>query len=509
MNPARLNTLSLAGWAALVWGLPFSHAAMSIGTAWLGVLAFWTLVTSPQARCSLTTSSQWMPMLWLAALLAWSTLSMVWTSDVSWGWRVLGLQWPILVLMLAWPALGMGEQDRSKVQGWVLGSAGLAMLVCLGWGGWHVSQGEVLEGRDWSPWVSHVRLSLFAALGLGWAATSRAMWKLALFSVVWAAFVGATGSLTSAVLLPVSWVWIGLQRVPGTWQRWYRGGVLALTGTAAAAAAWVLQPTPLPDQPWPTTSSWGNPYQHRPERLASENGHRLHMSVCRQEWDQAWNQVSDVPLNTKSQAGFPLSARLWRYLTSKGWPKDGAHILQLTPDEVDRIESGATSVVNLRGFQARLASFRWEWETWLEGGNPSGHSVFQRLEHWAAGWHAWGQALWVGHGAGDAEAALQAGYEATGTRLTTQHRHRAHMQHLTWGVTGGLVAVLLWLAFVGTQLWTVRSVQGAVWGGLVVALSCVFEDTLETQAGAMLAGLAWTLVCGVQANKPNAAAEAS
>ena len=42
-----------------------------------------------------------------------------------------------------------------------------------------------------------------------------------------------------------------------------------------------------------------------------------------------------------------------------------------------------------------------------------------------------------------------------------------------------------------------------------MALSCVFEDTLETQAGAMLAGLAWTLVCGVQANNPNAAAEAS
>ena len=91
------------------------------------------------------------------------------------------------------------------------------------------------------------------------------------------------------------------------------------------ATVWVLQPTPLPAQPWPTTTSWGNPYQHRPERLASENGHRLHMHVCRVEWDQAWDQISDVPLSTLSQAGFPLSARLWRYLTSKGWPKDGAH----------------------------------------------------------------------------------------------------------------------------------------------------------------------------------------
>ena len=153
---------------------------------------------------------------------------MVWTSDASWGWRVLGLQWPMLVLMTAWPALGMDDHDRAKVHGWVLGSAGVAMAVCLGWGAWQLSQGEVLEGRDWSPWVSHVRLSLFAALGLGWAATSRAMWQLALFSLVWGAFVGVTGSLTSAVLLPMSWAWIGLQRIPNTWQPWYRGGVLAL-----------------------------------------------------------------------------------------------------------------------------------------------------------------------------------------------------------------------------------------------------------------------------------------
>ena len=509
MTPSRLNTLSLAGWAALVWGLPFSHAAMSIGTAWLGVLAVVGLCTSAEARRRLTSASSWRPLLCLAALLGWSTLSMVWTSDASWGWRVLGLQWPILVLMLAWPALGMDDRDHAKVHGWVLGSAGLAMAVCLGWGAWQLSQGEVLEGRDWSPWVSHVRLSLFAALGLGWAATSRPMWQLALFSLVWGAFVGVTGSLTSAVLLPLSWAWIGLQRVPDTWQRRYRGGVLALAAVAAAAAVWVLQPTPLPAQPWLTTTSWGNPYQHRPERLTSENGHRLHMHVCRAEWDQAWDQISDVPLSTLSQAGFPLSARLWRYLTSKGWPKDGAHILQLTPAEVQRIEAGATSVVERRGFEARLAAFRWEWETWLEGGNPSGHSVFQRLEHWAAGWHALGQALWVGHGAGDAEAALQAGYDATGTKLASQHRHRAHNQHLTWGVTGGLVAILLWLAFLGTHMWTARTVKGALWGGLVVALSCVFEDTLETQAGAMVAGLAWALASSVQANNPKAASETS
>lgn len=63
-----------------------------------------------------------------------------------------------------------------------------------------------------------------------------------------------------------------------------------------------------------------------------------------------------------------------------------------------------------------------------------------------------------------------------------------------------MVAILLWLAFLGTHMWTARNVKGALWGGLVVALSCVFEDKLETQAGAMVAGLAWALASGAQAN---------
>ena len=63
--------------------------------------------------------------------------------------------------------------------------------------------------------------------------------------------------------------------------------------------------------------------------------------------------------------------------------------------------------------------------------------------------------------------------------------------------------------FLGSQVWGIRAVKGAVWGGLVVALSCMFEDTLETQAGVMVAGLGWTLVSAVQANKPSAASEAS
>ena len=201
---------------------------------------------------------------------------------------------------------------------------------------------------------------------------------------------------------------------------------------------------------------------------------------------------SDIPLSTLSQAGFPLSARLWRYLTSKGWPKDGAHILQLTPAEVQRIEAGATLWWNVEAearLRLSLGIKRLEGATLWTLGVPT-------PRHWAAGGHA-GAAFWAGHGAGDA-AALQAVHRQapnlppnTGTAPTTS---------TSLGGSPGLVVILLWLAFLGTHMWTARTVNSALWGGLVVALSCVFEDTLETQAGAMVAGLAWALASGAKAN---------
>ena len=190
------------------------------------------------------------------------------------------------------------------------------------------------------------------------------------------------------------------------------------------------------------------------------------------------------------------------------WPKDGAHILQLTPAEVERIESGATSVVERHGFRARLAAFRWEWETWLEGGNPSGTLCFSGSS--------------IGQQAGMHGTKLGGSDTAQETRKWPFKKDTRQLApaglpapaphpHATPHVGGhrGLVGILLWLAFLGSHMWAVRAVKGALWGGLVVALSCVFEDTLETHAGAMVAALGWALAGGRQTNNPKAASATS
>ena len=487
MDWPRIFRGSSLGWALLIWGTPWSHAAMSIGVAWTGVVAIKTCIRQPSKRHLPR------PLIWLGLLLLWLTASLAWTEDMTWGLRLLGLQWPLWVLLAAWHVRPLGTDDGQTARRWVMGSAMLAMAGALAWGSIQWLQGQPLEGRGWSPWMSHIRLSLLAALAMGWNAKESSGKALGLFALIWGGFTLATGSLTSVLLVPLTIGWVLLQRVAPH----HRPILLSigLVGTLVVAVGmgnW-LRPVPLPQEAFPSHTEWGNAYVHRPDRVLSEGGHRLHILMCEQEWEEAWSQVSQKPLDEQNAAGYTIRPRLWRYLTSKGWPKDGEHIVQLSPSEVKAIEQGATNVQPRSGLSQRLHAFRWEYETWKDGGNPSGHSLFQRFEHWRAGWHGWNESLLWGHGIGDTEAAIQRSYLALETPLSETFRHRAHMQYLTLGMTGGCMALALWLAFASSWLWRFRRHAVAQWAWLLVSLSFLFEDTLETQAGVALVGLAFAL----------------
>lgn len=487
MEWPRIFRGSSLGWALLIWGTPWSHAAMSIGVAWTGVVAIKTCIRQPSKRHLPR------PLIWLGLLLLWLTASLAWTEDMTWGLRLLGLQWPLWVLLAAWHVRPLGTDDGQTARRWIMGSAMLAMAGALAWGSIQWLQGQPLEGRGWSPWMSHIRLSLLAALAMGWNAKESSGKALGLFALIWGGFTLATGSLTSVLLVPLTIGWVLLQRLaPHHRPILLSIGLVGTLVVAVGMGSW-LRPVPLPQEDLPSHTASGNAYVHRPDRVLSEGGHRLHVLMCEQEWEEAWSQVSQKPIDEQNAAGYTIRPRLWRYLTSKGWPKDGEHIVQLSPSEVKAIEQGATNVQPRSGLAQRLHVFRWEYETWKDGGNPSGHSLFQRFEHWRAGWHGWNEFLLWGHGIGDAEAAIQRSYLALETPLSETFRHRAHMQYLTLGMTGGCMALALWLAFASSWLWRFRRHAVAQWAWLLVSLSFLFEDTLETQAGVALVGLAFAL----------------
>lgn len=475
------------GWGLLIWGAPWSHAAMTAGTAWVTLCALALLWQ--QGRASLQPHVR--PFFWLLGLLGWQGFSLLWSSDLGWGWTLASIQASMLLLALAWQVVPLRRSETTAT--WVFHSAALAMIGTLAWGAWRMGQGELLESREWTPWTSHIRLAMLIALGWVWGSHRRSILKVTAYGALWALFTAVTGSLTSALLLPLALVWLLWERLsPSARQTLTASTILGSLALVVGTVQW-LQPVPLPapaaDLPAKTVQ--GHAYIHHPERTLSEGGHRLHLFMCPVEWEAAWSEVSDMPLDALNDAGFAVRDRLPRYLTSLGLPKDGQHILQLTEEDVRAIEQGATHVDPAKGMRLRLRELRREWEVWQDGGNPSGHALFQRFAHWQAGWHAWMNAFWWGHGMGDTSIAMHTAYNELGSTLNPAHRHRAHMQHLTWGISGGLVAMLLWLGFGWSWHRVIgQGARGALWGGVVVALSCVFEDAWETQAGVVIGFLA-------------------
>lgn len=496
---------ALVGWAMLVWGLPWSHAAMSVGSIGIIASALWASLLKPiPPKTRLLQGMTFIirgrdPLAWLAGLFAWLSISILWSNEVPGHslvliWTMWGLLWavrwvpPTLHVMVRWTA-------------W---SAGLGMAGALIHGAWAMWHGEILAARDWTPWVSHIRLSLLGALAAGWTITNPGAWShprrsWGILMTLWGLFTAATGSLTSALLWPVvlflailhRWKQPSVQRV--AW-----GGLAVLTSAGFAGMLIWLSPVPLPEKPWEEFTPWGNRYLHQPDRVLSEGGNRVFMYTCEQEWDSAWSQVSDQLLDGRDSSLRPV---LLRYLTSLGVPKDGASILALRPDQVADIENRQTHARELKGLRGRFREIRFELEMWQDGGNPSGHSLTQRLEHWRAGWWAGKTGGLCGHGLGDVQNSLERAYDSLNSKLQPEFRHSTHNQGLFWWVAGGWMALGLAAGFLGVSLLRIASLPVdrralSAWGLVVLFLSCLFEDTLTTQAGIAVATLALMFMVG-------------
>jgi O-antigen ligase len=100
-----------------------------------------------------------------------------------------------------------------------------------------------------------------------------------------------------------------------------------------------------------------------------------------------------------------------------------------------------------------------------------------------------------GVGTGDTEQEFQRAYERSGTRLSPKWRHRAHDQYLTWWISFGVVG-MLWCLFAivwpAHMLGAWRSPLFIAWA-IIFGISCLTDDTLETQVGATFFALYYTL----------------
>ncbi len=238
----------------------------------------------------------------------------------------------------------------------------------------------------------------------------------------------------------------------------------------------------------PQVTKKGNPYTNDTTNLEVENGNKVWTAVCEMELQEEWNLRSALPYTGKDLKGNEIKYTLIRFLASKGSNKDAEGVLALTAEEVAAIEKGIpnSEYMGVLNPGARVKKIIWEFENYLRGGNPSGHSVAQRLEYWKAALGILKENLLFGVGTGDAMIAFKEHYERTSSPLSMQWRLRSHNQFLAIGVSLGITGMIVFLFSLFYPVVSGRKYMDYFYVSffIIVLLSFLTEDTLETQAGA-------------------------
>lgn len=359
---------------------------------------------------------------------------------------------------------------------------------------------RVHDVRNISIFISHIRFSLMVLFGIVLLCYTMAKQRgvgitAALIIVFFLFFLWILESVTGfAILVLLSAVMLfrlALSTKKTTWK--WTAVVLAL-GFPLASVGYLshcyhdyFTADPVDLNSLETRTQAGETYAHYPGNRQLENGHFVYLYIAWGELYASWRERSPIHPDSLDARGHRLQGTLLRYLTSKNLRKDASGVAALTDQDIRNIESGITSVTDLdkSGLRARIDQILFEYDVYINNGNPTGHSVFQRLEFWKAAWFVIREQPWMGVGTGDVRGAIFHQYELQRSKLAANNRLNAHNQFLTLWASAGIACLLVFLLVLFLPLWWRRKANDALLLTfmLIIALSCVAEDTLETQAG--------------------------
>jgi len=463
------------------------------------------------------------------SILIFSTLILVhliWllnTTDFQYAFKDIRIKSPLLALPLIMGTSRSVTTGQLKtiilffVAGVTVGSL-VSSFILLGY------SGEAIDDiRDISVFISHIRFSLLiniAIFSLGYLlyAFHKQNKKIEIIAysilLVWlVVFVFILQSLTGIlILLIVGFVFslIMIRRLTNFMLKYFL--IIALVTLPLIIIALISRAIiqfyridePDPESVAQFTAN-GNPYEHNFQNKQVENGNYIWMYVCEKELAEEWNNRSGYDYTGLDEREQYLKYTLIRYLTSKGLRKDSVGISYLTGEDVQRIQQGITNYRYWHGsgLEYQLYQLIWQIDVYRKEGNPSGHSVTQRIEYLRTAFQIIGDYFFFGVGTGDLQKAFDEQYDENDSLLSDQWRLRAHNQYITFFITFGLFGFLICMVALIYPVFYEHK-QNDYWFMMflfIALLSMLNEDTLETHAGATFFSYFYSLFLFARDNK--------
>lgn len=432
-------------------------------------------------------------------------LGLAWTSDLDWGTDLVRILLPVLsfgAVLAGSPRLERAEFRTVLLLGaW---SAVVSTFACL-----LLQPGDTTDYRSLSVFISHIRLALLLCLAIVIFLVDRpAPFYLRLVgyaAAVWSIiFINKLGSIQGFFILALLvavflWRWSSSTSKALRWS--LRCMLLAVPGVAVVLAIGEVRtryqlPDPRIAKAFEKTAG-GDLYEHDMRNPQMENGTHVWTYLAWSELRTTWPLRSTRSIDAMDERGHPIWSTLVRYLASKGERKDSVAVMALTDADVRAIEQGNSNVLHGQRseLRERMDEVFFELEHYYAFGAADGHSVAMRLEFLKAGGSIAARNWAMGVGTGDTKQAFAEQYERMRTSLSPQWRHRAHNEYLTLWISFGVFG-LLWSLFAWWwPAWKLSAWRDPYFLSWVVifGVSCLTDDTIETQAGATFLALYYAL----------------
>ncbi|PKP03947.1 MAG: hypothetical protein CVU14_01080 [Bacteroidetes bacterium HGW-Bacteroidetes-9] len=235
-------------------------------------------------------------------------------------------------------------------------------------------------------------------------------------------------------------------------------------------------------------TSHGTPYIHDTCSYGVEKGKYIGLYMAPAELRQEWNKRSNLSYDGLDNKGQELCHTLVRYLNSKNLRKDADGVWSLKEEEIRQIENGVANAAYLErfSFRSRIDQMVMGYTNYVKHGDPNASSVMQRVEYWKTSAYIIKHHWLTGVGTGDLNLAFSNAYKEMGSKLEDAFRYRSHNQFLAIFVAFGVFG-LLWFLF---TLFYPPFLTGKyndyyyLVFFVIIFMSMLTEDTLETQAGA-------------------------
>ena len=454
----KTQLAALALWACM---LPLWNLGMSIA---MFFLLFVSVVSAIQKKKFLLLPVLRNP-IYLSLLLVWILLliSFFRGGENALIFKEIKTLLPLVLAPLFLQNLSpLSKSDKHFIWKVFFASVGVASLICVIYA---VVKYPLQEPRQASLFISHIRFSLMAVLALiaAWRVPNiiPSYLKIAL-TVFVCSFFFFVGTLTGWVFLVVL---IALLFASKSKKNKFIvvGATLALTSILLFFLS---------------KSTESNSFQ-------TENGNRVFVNIAHLELDSAWLARTNHPMLQKDAMGQLVQTTLIRYLASRGLTKNAAGIQQLSDNDISNILAGYTNCnePHWNALEKRWHQIVFEYQTFLCGENPSGHSIFQRIQYYTAARFIIQQNLLWGVGQGNVKSAYYNAYHQTSTILDEKVQHAVHNQFLSYWIAAGLAAIISFLLYFYFMWKQARYNEIALSFVILALLSCLTEDSLTTQPG--------------------------